>query len=457
MSVRRAHQFCLPKLEGYSNKDAVKTDIVATLHNFTDLRPSRDVFQSNGQSRDMVNLKGTIPVLYKGTTYNIPICLYLDRQHPHQPPICLVKPTDAMSVRVGDHVDEDGRVTLPYQREWSHPNSDIVTFIQMMQIHFGEVCPVFTRSKSVSRNAVGFCRTNLENYPNKDSVKSDLDKTLKHFTDLRLSRAAFVCDGGNRTMVRVSGTIPVLHRGSTYNVPICLYLDRQHPHQPPICLVKPTDAMSVRVGDHVDEDGRVTLPYQREWSHPNSDIVTFIQMMQIHFGEVCPVFTRSKSVSRNAVAFCRTNLENYPNKDSVKSDLDKTLKRFTDLRLSRAAFVCDGGNRIMVRVSGTIPVLHRGSTYNVPICMFVEHEHPQLPPISFVQPTANMVVHAGRCVDATGRINLPYQQSWRNSSSRQSDIVGLVEAMHQQFSAEPPVYTIPAAAAGGVSECLEMK
>ena len=301
------------------------------------------------------------------------------------------------------------------------------------------------------RRAHEFCLTKLEGYSNKDAVKTDIVATLHNFTDLRPSRDVFQSNGQSRDMVNLKGTIPVFYKGTTYNIPICLYLDRQHPHQPPICLVKPTDAMSVRVGDHVDEDGRVTLPYQREWSHPNSDIVTFIQMMQIHFGEVCPVFTRSKSVSRNAVEFCRTNLENYPNKDSVKSDLDKTLKRFTDLRLSRAAFVCDGGNRTMVRVSGTIPVLHRGSTYNVPICMFVEHEHPQLPPISFVQPTANMVVHAGRCVDATSRINLPYQQSWRNSSSRRSDIVGLVEAMQQQFSAEPPVYTIPAAAAGGVS------
>jgi hypothetical protein len=41
---------------------------------------------------ELVNLYGTIPVVYKRTTYNIPIRIWLQKQYPIIPPFCYVVP-----------------------------------------------------------------------------------------------------------------------------------------------------------------------------------------------------------------------------------------------------------------------------------------------------------------------------------------------------------------------------
>lgn len=75
-------------LQDYVNPDASKRDITNALATFTDLRPQKNTFHHNdGRQEDLVNISGTIPVNYKGSTYNIPICIYLSKNHPAEPPI----------------------------------------------------------------------------------------------------------------------------------------------------------------------------------------------------------------------------------------------------------------------------------------------------------------------------------------------------------------------------------
>lgn len=67
---------------------------------------------------DLVNLGGTIPVRYKGAVYNIPICIWLMDTHPKNAPMCYVKPTSDMSIKVSMFVDQNGKVYLPYLHDW---------------------------------------------------------------------------------------------------------------------------------------------------------------------------------------------------------------------------------------------------------------------------------------------------------------------------------------------------
>lgn len=67
---------------------------------------------------ELVNLAGTIPVSYKGSIYNIPICIWLIDTHPQNAPICYVKPTSDMSVKVSMYVDQNGKIYLPYLHDW---------------------------------------------------------------------------------------------------------------------------------------------------------------------------------------------------------------------------------------------------------------------------------------------------------------------------------------------------
>lgn len=57
---------------------------------------------------------------YIGNVYNIPVCLWLLDTYPYNPPICFVKPTSAMMIKTGKHIDANGKIYLPYLHEWKH-------------------------------------------------------------------------------------------------------------------------------------------------------------------------------------------------------------------------------------------------------------------------------------------------------------------------------------------------
>lgn len=78
------------------------------------------VLAFGNERKPVVALTGTIPVNYRGTTYNIPIAVYILETHPYHPPICHVKPTSDMTIKQSQHVDATGRIYLPYLHEWKH-------------------------------------------------------------------------------------------------------------------------------------------------------------------------------------------------------------------------------------------------------------------------------------------------------------------------------------------------
>uniref|UniRef100_A0A286X7I2 Tumor susceptibility 101 n=2 Tax=Hystricomorpha TaxID=33550 RepID=A0A286X7I2_CAVPO len=119
-----------------------------------------------------MNLTGTIPVPYRGNTYNIPICLWLLDTYPYNPPICFVKPTSSMTIKTGKHVDANGKIYLPYLHEWKHPQSDLLGLIQVMIVVFGDEPPVFSRP-TVSASYPPYQATGPPNSPSRDGTISE--------------------------------------------------------------------------------------------------------------------------------------------------------------------------------------------------------------------------------------------------------------------------------------------
>merc|ERR1719499_1695078 len=107
---------------------------------------------NDGRERDLLHLQGTIPVPYKGQTYNIPISLWLLDTHPYHAPLAFVKPTPDMQVKVSKHVDAAGKIYLPYLHEWGHPNSDLLGLVQICVVTFSEQPPVFAKPKQQVNN-----------------------------------------------------------------------------------------------------------------------------------------------------------------------------------------------------------------------------------------------------------------------------------------------------------------
>ncbi|XP_044281656.1 tumor susceptibility gene 101 protein isoform X3 [Varanus komodoensis] len=133
-------------LTKYKYRDLTVQETVSVIVQYKDLKPVMDSYVFNdGTSRELMSLTGTIPVSYKGNTYNIPICLWLLDTYPFNPPICFVKPTSTMTIKTGKHVDANGKIYLPYLHEWKHPLSDLIGLIQVMIVVFGEEPPVFSR------------------------------------------------------------------------------------------------------------------------------------------------------------------------------------------------------------------------------------------------------------------------------------------------------------------------
>ncbi|XP_069079850.1 tumor susceptibility gene 101 protein isoform X1 [Pleurodeles waltl] len=134
-------------LTKYKYRDLTVREITGVTTLYKDLKPIMDGYVFNdGSSRELASLVGTIPVPYKGNTYNIPVCLWILDTYPFNPPICFVKPTSTMTIKTGKHVDANGKIYLPYLHEWKHPQSDLLGLIQIMIVVFGEEPPVFSRA-----------------------------------------------------------------------------------------------------------------------------------------------------------------------------------------------------------------------------------------------------------------------------------------------------------------------
>jgi hypothetical protein len=53
--------------------------------------------------------------------------------------------------------------------------------------------------------------------------------------------------------------------GNVYNIPICIWLMDTHPYNAPMCYVKPTYGMHIKVSIFVDHNGKIYLPYLHDW------------------------------------------------------------------------------------------------------------------------------------------------------------------------------------------------
>ena len=53
-------------------------------------------------------------------TYNIPIAIWLELDHPFKCPLVFVTPTQNMCLQQTPFVDQKGKVNLPFLEEWSY-------------------------------------------------------------------------------------------------------------------------------------------------------------------------------------------------------------------------------------------------------------------------------------------------------------------------------------------------
>ncbi|KAJ3139403.1 hypothetical protein HK101_003647 [Irineochytrium annulatum] len=135
----------------YQNADRTYRDVEAALLAYNGIIPKMDTFtHDNGRSEVLLCLHGTVPISFKGVTYNIPVAVWVPQGYPQHPPMAFVTPTATMVVREGKHVDKAGRVYHPVLAGW-HTNSqevNLVLLLTVLQEIFSLEPPVYSRPAS---------------------------------------------------------------------------------------------------------------------------------------------------------------------------------------------------------------------------------------------------------------------------------------------------------------------
>ncbi|KNE57251.1 hypothetical protein AMAG_18024 [Allomyces macrogynus ATCC 38327] len=130
----------------YRQAERVYNDAVMTLAAFPNLLPKLDQFTHvDGKVSQILCLYGTIPVGYKGSTYNIPIELWLPEMYPVVAPYAFVKPTATMLINPSKDVDANGKVFHAYLHYWDYRSSNLVNTVGILQQAFAVDPPVYAR------------------------------------------------------------------------------------------------------------------------------------------------------------------------------------------------------------------------------------------------------------------------------------------------------------------------
>ncbi len=133
----------------YRHSSKCKAEVLNTVKFYRGLSPQFEKFVfDNGEVADLLNLNGTIPVEYKGQTYNIPVCIWLLAEYPYTAPMGFVVPTKDMQLKVSHYVDHTGKIFMAYLSSWSYPDSTLLGLIQACRDAFGELPPVFSKVSS---------------------------------------------------------------------------------------------------------------------------------------------------------------------------------------------------------------------------------------------------------------------------------------------------------------------
>jgi len=95
----------------------------------------------------MANLRGTIPITYRGAIYNIPVSIQIPESYPYLAPSVFVTPTENMIISPNHTiVDGNGNCYHPYLKTWN-PHCNLLQLVRFLIDIFSQVPPVRTKTQ----------------------------------------------------------------------------------------------------------------------------------------------------------------------------------------------------------------------------------------------------------------------------------------------------------------------
>uniref|UniRef100_A0A7S1ZAS4 UEV domain-containing protein n=1 Tax=Ditylum brightwellii TaxID=49249 RepID=A0A7S1ZAS4_9STRA len=122
------------------------------------LQPSTSsLYENDGNYTPAVLLfSGTVAMIYKGNTYNIPVDMYLPPGYPVRAPVCFVRPVAGMEIKSKHkHVGSDGMIYAPYLNSWTPHGCSLAALTRIMSNIFSASPPVFSKPAASTANGNG--------------------------------------------------------------------------------------------------------------------------------------------------------------------------------------------------------------------------------------------------------------------------------------------------------------
>ncbi|CAF3183317.1 unnamed protein product [Rotaria socialis] len=117
------------------------------------------------------------------------------------------------------------------------------------------------------------------------------------------------------------------------------------------------------------------------------------------------------------------------NRDLVRRDITHGINLpISNLVLKlKEYYYNDGNSKELLCLDGTVACEYKGNRYYIPIEIWFQQDHPNVPPLAYVKPTSDMFVStASRDVQPDGTIIIPYIKNWRHPNS---DLQTLLKAI----------------------------
>ncbi|XP_017296084.1 E3 ubiquitin-protein ligase RNF31 isoform X2 [Kryptolebias marmoratus] len=173
-------------------------DLQTVRARFCDLRLYVDFYCfPNNEKKKLVYLAGTLPVLFEGSEYNFPVCIWLHETHPVSRPRCFVCPSVSMAInRSCPFVDASGSVSLDGLRNWTHGASNLSLLMSEMRRAFQKDTPLYVRCPTQAPSPAGVAGS--QNHVSSSSTHQNLSPgpASSHLSAVKASQWE---QGGMRT------------------------------------------------------------------------------------------------------------------------------------------------------------------------------------------------------------------------------------------------------------------
>lgn len=105
------------------------------------------------------------------------------------------------------------------------------------------------------------------------------------------------------------------------------------------------------------------------------------------------------------------------NRDLVRRDINQGINSSASTLMLKIVpyYYNNGTSKDLLCLYGTVSCQYRGNRYNIPIEIWLQQDHPNVPPLAYVKPTPNMYVSpTSNDVQPDGTIIIPYLKNWRH-------------------------------------------